>query len=135
MSTKPLLAAEKTSPRAFCRAELSSSSKAEAAYGARGDSGTCSPQKVPSTSTHPFSLFFSLPHQGAACKGPAPSRSPWRCLPGDAGLGVPHLTGFCCWDAGSGVGTEKPSGVQGLPVNLRQAKLLLVTHASGVRRR
>lgn len=36
--------------------------------------------------------------------------------------------------AGGRVGREKPARVQGLPVNLRREKLLLVTHASGVSR-
>lgn len=49
---------------------------------------------------------------------------------GNVGMGVPHLTGLCC----SGMGREKASGVQGLLVNLRQAELLPVTHASGVPR-
>lgn len=93
--------------------------------------GCAVPKKSPCTLFPPFFFFLCL-------TGEQPARGrPHH--PGGAGGGTrgwdPPSHGVWCWDAGSGAGREKPSGVQGLPVNLRQAKLLLVTHASGVRRR
>lgn len=91
--------------------------------------GCAAPKKSPCT-LFPLFFFFSASPR-SSLRGASPT--------GGAGGGTrgwdPPSHRVWCWDAGSGAGREKPSGVQGLPVNLRQAKLLLVTHASGVRRR
>lgn len=95
--------------------------------------GCAVPKKSPPLPCTPFPLFFFSASPGSSLQGAGPIT---LMMPagGTRGWGPPSH-GVWCWDAGSGAGREKPSGVQGLPVNLRQAKLLLVTHASGVRRR